>query len=276
LIIDIIFIHPAEKQRSTSYYHVIGGTFNSFKGDGVTMTNVDEDRKNRSVITDAEFNLLRAEARVNEFRFLALRNEAILCALRLFGKRRAEFGSSVLKSEISIPNTDPVEYTITKTYNPGMLRSSVWVDENYINFNFKVLKKHKSKLPEYLKRVSVEDPLAYPILRYINYLDGLEKEVTYFLPSAKNVFGNYIISYEKCLPSRCIYDVVRDAGNSAGVIVWPHLFRETAGSDEIKDDPSVFAIAKVMNRLNIHERTAWAYMERHVMSIVKSQQKEAS
>jgi len=215
------------------------------------MTNVDEDRKNRSVLSDREFNLLRAEARVNPFDFLALRNEALLCALRLFGKRRAEFGYSKV--------------------SPGLLRTDVWVDDYYINFNFKVLKKHKSKLPEYLKRVSVEDPLAYPILNYINYLDALEEEVTYFLPSAKNVFGNYIISYDKCLPDRCVYDVVRTLGNACGVIVWPHLFRETVGADEVEKDPSVYGVAKVMTRLNIHERTAWAYMERHVMNIVKSQ-----
>ncbi len=216
------------------------------------MTNIDKDRKNRSVLSAKEFNLLRAEARVNPFGFLAYRNEAMLCMLRLFGKRRAEYGCS--------------------GFSPGLLRDDVWVDEEYINFSFKVLKKHKFPLPEYLKKVSVKDSLAYPILNYINYLDNLDVKVDYFLPSAKNVFGNYIISHSKCLPSRCVYDVVRGLGDACGVVVWPHLFRETVGGEEISKDPSVYGVAKVANRLNIHERTAWAYMERYVMNIVKSEQ----
>ena len=69
---------------------------------------------------------------------------------------------------------------------------------------------------------------------------------------------------------------IRDSGNACGVIVWPHLFRETVGADEVMKDASVYGVAKVMTRLNIHERTAWAYMERHVMSIVKSQVNDLS
>lgn len=236
------------------------------------MTNVDKDRKNRSILTESEFDLLRAQARVNEFIFLAHRNEALLCSLRLFGKRRSEFGSSLLKRKVKIPNTDPQEYEIIKTENQGLLRSDVWVDENFINFNFKLLKKHKLKPPETVRRVSVKDPLAQPILNYIEYLDSLEKPVTYFFPTARNTFGNYSIQYDKCLHNRNIYDVVRGLGDAAGVVVWPHLFRETAGGEEIMDDPSAYGVAKVMNRLNITERTAWAYMERHVMSVVKSRQ----
>ena len=236
------------------------------------MTNVDADRKNRSILSRDEFDLLRAQARVNDYDFLALRNEAILCALRLFGKRRAEFGSSTLKKKIKAPDTDPQEYITEKTENPGLQRNAVWVDEHYINFSFKLLKKHKDKIPETVKRVSVKDPLAQPILKYIEYLDSLDKPVAYFFPSAKNTFGNYSILYDNCIPSRCIYDVVRELGDSAGVVVWPHLFRETAGGEEIMEDPSAYGVAKVMNRLNITERTAWSYMERHVMSVVKSRE----
>ena len=238
------------------------------------MTRVDKTRKNRSILSRREFELLRAEARTHKFDFLALRNEALLCALRLFGKRRAEFGSSVLRKEVPIPGTDPVKVRIVKTDNPGMLRDNVWVDELYINFRFTLLKKHKSKLQETVKSVSTEDPLSQPILRYLEHLDSLDTPVTYFLPSAKNVFGNYRISHKKCLPSRCVYDVVRDLGDACGVTVWPHLFRETVGADEVRRDSSVYGIGKVMKRLDIHERTAWAYVDRHVMNIVKSETPE--
>lgn len=238
------------------------------------MTRIDPSRKNRSVLSTQEFNLLRAEARGHPFEFLALRNEALLCALRLFGKRRAEFGSSVLRKKTAIPDTDPTEYTIVKTENPGMLRSAVWVDETYLNFSFKLLKKHKSKIPETVKSVSKQDPLAKPILDYIKYLDALNQPVKYFLPSAKNQFGHYVIKHEKGLPDRCVYDVVRTLGDACGVKVWPHLFRETVGADEVRKDPSVYGLSKVMRRLNIHERTAWAYIERHVTSVVKSEESQ--
>lgn len=238
------------------------------------MTNVDGDRKNRSILSTKEFELLRAEARTNPFDFLALRNEALLCALKLFGKRRAEFGSSVLKKKTPIPDTNPKEYIIEKTINDGLHRSNVWVDEEYINFNFKLLKKHKNKPQEKIKRVPIDDPLALPILTYLEYLDALNTPVKYFLPSAKNTFGKYWIQYDKCIPSRCVYDVVRELGDACGVIVWPHLFRETAGGSEIIKDPTVYGMAKVMNRIDVTDRTAFAYMERHVLSVIRSEEKE--
>lgn len=232
------------------------------------MTNVDDDRKHRSILSDTEFNLLRAQARVNDFDFLALRNEALLCCLRLFGKRRAEFGSSYLRH---IKKVDG-EKIIEKTYKDGMRRNEVWVDSHNINFNFRVLKKHGDKPLEIVRRVPVDDPLAQPILAYIKYLDTLKNPVNYFFPSAKNVFGNYIIQGDKNLPSRCVYDVVRDLGDACGVVVWPHLFRETAGGEEIIEDPSQYGVFKVTNRLDITERTAWAYMQRHIGSVVRSRE----
>ena len=86
-----------------------------------TLTNVDEDRKHRSILSDSEFNLLRAHARVNDFDFLALRNEALLCCLRLFGKRRAEFGSCYLTHLEKIDE----EKVKIKTYKDGIRRNEV-------------------------------------------------------------------------------------------------------------------------------------------------------
>ena len=123
-----------------------------------------------------------------------------------------------------------------------------------------------------MRRVPIDDPLAQPILAYIEYLDHLDNSVEYFFPSAKNVFGNYLIQGDKCLPSRCVYDVVRDLGDASGVVVWPHLFRETAGGEEIIEDPSQYGVFKVTNRLDVTERTAWAYMQRHISSVVRSRE----
>jgi len=230
------------------------------------LTNVDEGRKHRSILTDREFDLLRAQARLNEFPFLALRNEALLCCLRIFGKRRGEFGGCYLRHK------DRETGETVKIYKDGPRRNEVWVDQHNINFNFRVLKKHGDRPLEIVRRVPLDDPLAQPILQYMEYLDNLEASVEYFFPSAKNVFGNYLVQNDKCLPARCIYDVVRTLGDACGVTVWPHLFRETAGGEEIIEDPTQYGVAKVMNRLNVTERTAWAYMERHVMSVIRSRE----
>lgn len=234
------------------------------------MTNVDDDRKHRSILSYSEFNLLRAQARGNAFDFLAFRNEALLCCLSLFGKRRAEFGSCYLTH---LKEVDGEKVKI-KTYKDGMRRNEVWVDARNINFNFRILKKHGDKPLEKVRRVPVDDPLAKPILAYIEYLDHLDNPVEYFFPSAKNVFGKYLIQGDKCLPSRCVYDVVRDLGDACGVVVWPHLFRETAGGEEIIEDPSQYGVFKVTNRLDVTERTAWAYMQRHIGSVVRSRKTE--
>lgn len=234
------------------------------------MTRVDKDRKHRSILSGHEFNLLRAQARENDFKFLALRNEALLCCLRLFGKRRAEFGSCYLTHLEEIDG----EKVKVKTYKDGMRRNEVWVDTHNINFNFRILKKHGDKPLERVRRVPIDDPLAKPILAYIEYLDHLDDSVEYFFPSAKNVFGKYLIQGDKCLPSRCVYDVVRDLGDACGVVVWPHLFRETAGGEEIIEDPSQYGVYKVTNRLDVTERTAWAYMQRHIASVVRSRKTE--
>lgn len=236
------------------------------------MTNVDEDRKHRSILSGREFEALRIQARTHDFKFLALRNEAILCALRLFGKRRGEFGSCYL-THLEKQGEETVK---VKSYKEGIRRNEVWVDSHNVNVNFRVLKKHGSKPLDVVRRVPIDDPLAQPILKYIKYLDSLETPVEYFFPSAKNVFSNYIIQHDKCIPARCIYDVVRELGDACGVVVWPHLFRETAGGEEIIEDPSQYGVAKVMNRLNVTERTAWAYMQRHVMSVVRSKQNNTS
>ena len=63
--------------------------------------------------------------------------------------------------------------------------------------------------------------------------------------------------------------MVRDAGDAAGVKVWPHLFRETAGGEEARlAGDSLKGINNVMDRIDVTERTAWRYMNRYVKSII--------
>ena len=207
------------------------------------MTNVDLDRKARDILDDSEFSLILAQAKKNECEFLGYRNPAILCMLRITGKRREEIAA--------LENRD------------------VWVNRGLLQMNFMLLKKHREKPPQTVKRVSIEDPLTHDILEYLYYVKELEKNPVYFWPSVRNVFGNYVVEFDKGITGRTVYDVVRGSADSAGVVAWPHLFRETAGAEEVIKDPSLYGVYKVADRINVTERTAWNYMRRHAMNVIK-------
>lgn len=223
------------------------------------MTNVDEDRKTRDILDDDEFNLMLDQARDSECDFLGYRNPAILCVLRITGKRREEVAA--------------------------LEHKDVWVNRGLLQMNFMLLKKHRRKKlpdgtyedlppPTAIKRVSIEDPLTHDILEYIYYVKELDQKPRHFWPSVRNVFGNYVIEFDKGITGRTIYDVVRDSADKAGIVAWPHLFRETAGAEEVIKDPSLYGVYKVANRINVTERTAWNYMRRHAMNVIKRPYKE--
>jgi site-specific recombinase XerD len=206
------------------------------------MTNVDEDRGKRSILNGHEFDLLLAQARENECDFLQVRNPAVLCMVRITGKRRAEIAA--------------------------LKKDDVWVDDHYIYINFGLLKKHKDKVPYKVRAISVEDPFSLPILNYINYVDVNYPDSENFWIGVWPVFGNYVVRPDIGLTGRQVYNIVRKCGDMAGISVWPHLFRETAGGETIKSDPTVYGVKKVMDRIDVTERTAWAYMDRHVTSVI--------
>ena len=208
------------------------------------MTNVDPDRKVRDILSDAEFELMLAEARVNDSKFLASRNPAILCTARLTGKRRGEIA--------------------------GLRRFDVNVSDKLLLMNFGLLKKHKEKPPQVVKRIKLDNPYTKPIVEYVAYLDQRHPDAGALWPSVRNVFGNYKVYPDKGLCGKQIYNVIREIGDSVGVNVWPHLFRETAGGEEIIKDPSQYGVAGVMSRIDVTERTAWAYMARHVGSVIET------
>lgn len=196
-----------------------------------------------------------AQARVNDVEFLCKRNPAILCVLRLTGKRRKEIA--------------------------GLERKDVWVEGNLLAMNFKLLKKSRKHKrdngtivpagppPEKVRYVPLKDSLIPPILEYMKYLETEYPKATKFWLHVRPVFGVSIVFPNKGIQGRQVYNIVRDAGDAAGVKVWPHLFRETAGGEEArKAGDSLAGINKVMNRIDVTERTAWRYMDRYVKSII--------
>jgi len=224
------------------------------------MTRVDENRKVRPILSDIEFDLLLVQARVFPFHFLALRNTAILCMIRITGKRRKEISS--------------------------LTRRDVFLEKNRLAINFKLLKKSHRKIlpdgtikpasppPNKVRYIPFKDPLVPPILEYKEYIDKHYKESKEFWLHVRPVFGQYIVYPNKGIQGRQIYNVVRKTGDMAGVTVWPHLFRETAGAEEIIRDPTPMGMSKVMTRIDVTERTAWNYVERYVTSVIDREYEE--
>ena len=116
------------------------------------------------------------------------------------------------------------------------------------------------------KSVPLNDPLSKPVLRYVDYLRNRRVEPKFLFPSGKSVFGNYFLIQNKHLTGRQIFNIVRGISDS----IWPHLFRETVGSDVIKADPTIIGAFKVMNRLDLENyETGFHYLKRYASDIIQ-------
>jgi site-specific recombinase XerD len=208
------------------------------------MTNVrnSEVRENRqNVITEEEFEeaLYNAEQIPNEF--LRLRACAVLCLLRLTGKRRGEIAILPLEN--------------------------FKVEKGFLNITFILEKKRKEKTLQKLstKSVALTHPLVRPILQYLDYLNKQNPKPKYFLPQAKSVFGSIVINPEQHISGRQVFNIVRGLSES----IWPHLFRETVASDIIKEDDSIISAFKVQRRLDLEDfRTGFRYLKRFATDII--------
>lgn len=194
------------------------------------------------MITDSEFQTMLNRAAEIKNKFLRLRAKALLCLLRLTGKRR---------SEIAILECD-----------------SFKIEKGFLNITFTLLKKRKGTvLPKQAsKSIPLSDPLTEPILVYLEYLNSLKTKPKYFLPRVKSVFGSaWIICIDSHITGRQVFNIVRDFSEK----VWCHLFRETAASDVIKTDPSIIGAFKVMRRLDLKDyRTGFNYLKRFASDII--------
>jgi integrase len=199
----------------------------------------------QKVITEEEFEeaLYKAEQIPNEF--LRLRACAVLCLLRLSGKRRGEI--AVL----------PLE--------------NFKVEKGFLNITFILEKKRKGHVLQKLstKSISLTHPLVRPILQYLEYLNNMKPKPKYFLPQAKSVFGYIVIIPDKHISGRQVFNIVRECSET----FWPHLFRETVASDIIKEDDSIIAAFKVQRRLDLEDfRTGFRYLKRFATDIIAEEE----
>jgi integrase len=206
------------------------------------VTNPGKLRKDRKdVIGDAEFKAMLLKASRLPYYF-ELRLTALLCLLRLTGKRRGEIAKLETQDFDVQPSLIAVTFTLEKKRRGSVLSHRV------------------------TKGLPLSDPLTTPILEYLNYLKSLEPVPKFFFPSGHAVFGTgYAIDPDNQLSGRHVLSLVRQVSDMA----WPHLFRETAGAEIIKNDPTIIGVFKVKQRLD-HEdlKTSMRYLQRYAMDVI--------
>jgi hypothetical protein len=103
------------------------------------------------------------------------------------------------------------------------------------------------------------------VLEYLDYLRSLNPFPKFWLPSGKSAFGYYTINSDRHLSDRAVFNIVRGTSET----IWPHLFRETAASDIVKQDNSIISAIKVQKRLDLEDmRTGFNYLQRFAKDII--------
>jgi len=216
----------------------------------LTFIRGSESRVNRkTVITNHEFQQLLNRANQIQDEFLRKRALALLCVLRLTGKRREEVARLELED--------------------------VKVEDAYLNLRFTLEKKRKGTIltRQATKKVPLTDPLTKLILDYLEHLNNLKPKPKYFFPRVKSVFGYPVIQADAHISGRQIFNIIRSLSDK----VWCHLFRETVASDIIKQDNSIIAAFKVMRRLDLEDyRTGFRYLKRFAEDIIVREQTKES
>jgi len=202
----------------------------------------------KTVIDEAEFQEMLKQTWQIKDTFLRLRATALLCLLRLTGKRRSEMATLEL--------------------------DSFKVENGFLNVTFTLLKKRKETLltRQATKSIPLTDPLTRPILEYIDYLNNLNARPKFFFPRLKSLFGqSYILLASEHIQGRQIFNLVRNLTEAA----WPHLFRETVASDVVKQDPTIIAAFKVQRRLDLESvNTGFNYLRRFSSDIIRREEQQ--
>jgi site-specific recombinase XerD len=212
------------------------------------MTNVRNSKlrtERQTVITEEEFEEALFEANKITDTFLKLRARALLCLLRLSGKRRGEIAQLPL--------------------------DNLKAEDKFLKVTFILEKKRKGHVlqKQALKSIPLSEPLSKPILEYLEYLTGLNPKPKFFLPRAKSVFGKVTINTESHIGGRQVFNIVRGLSQT----IWPHLFRETVASDIIKKDNSIISAFRVQRRLDLEDfRTGFSYLKRFASDIIAKEE----
>jgi len=235
-------------------------------------------KERKTVVSEEEFKEMLAKADRLKPEFFALRAKALLCILRLTGKRRGEVAQLQLddfKVEGGFLN---ITFRLEKKKRGFKLCPNCGV-KNVKEAKFcrqcgfdlsNAPVQRRGKQAESVKAVPLSDPYVKPILDYISSLEKLEPKPKYVFPTVKSLFGSDLIIYpNQHLTGRQIFNIVRGLSD----LVWPHLFRETVASDIVKQDPTLIGAFKVQRRLDLESfQTSFNYLRRYAADIIQRQQ----
>lgn len=223
-------------------------------GEVQVLTNVGGRRKGKTVFTEAELARMNRQTVIEDSEFseamnkadelketfFRLRARAVLCLLRLTGKRRGELAMLPL--------------------------DNFKVEGEFLLVTFILEKKRKGNVLQKLstKQISLSDPLTRPIIEYLAYLKTFQ--VSWFLPRASSPFGSTVVIINEHVSGRQVFNMVRSLGEN----LWPHLFRETAAADVIKQDNSIMGAFKVQRRLDLEDtQTGFNYLKRFAYDLIQ-------
>jgi len=182
-------------------------------------------------------------------KFFSLRTRAILCIFYLTGKRRSEVCRLELNDIEASGGVLNIAFTLSKKRRESVLTKRA------------------------IKTIPLTDPLTHPITEYLYYLKAMNPPPRYLLPACKPVFGSgYVIDGETHIGGRQLLNLVRQVSEDA----WPHLFRETAGAEIVKHDPTIVGVFKVKQRLD-HEnlQTSMRYLARYANDVINREESKS-
>ena len=218
------------------------------KEDMEHWTQAEKDRFNRkTVISDEEFQEMLNRAEEITDKFFRLRALALLCVLRLTGKRREE----IARLEMN----------------------DVKIENNLLNLTFTLEKKRKKKVltSQATKAIPISDPYARSILNFHEYLATLNPSPKFFFPRMKSVFGHNIMMLDCHISGRQLFNIVRSLSQE----VWCHLFRETVAADVVKSDSTIIGAFRIQRRLDLDDyRTGFNYVRRFASDVIQRELKE--
>ncbi|MBA7485037.1 hypothetical protein ES707_20571 [subsurface metagenome] len=202
----------------------------------------------KDVIGDEEFSAMMQKANKILEQFYRLRTLALLCILRLTGKRRSE----VARLEVS----------------------DFKIEEGFLHVTFTLSKKRKKTTitKRSTKSIPLSDPLTKPIIEYLEYLENLDPQPRYFFPQTKRMWGQeFVINSNQRISGRQIFNLVRKVSDR----VWCHLFRETAAAEIVKSDPTIIGAFKVQRRLDLESvQTGFNYVRRFASDVIMRELKK--
>jgi len=240
-------------------------------------------RKNRRDVIEAkEFQTTVNQAGLIKDKFLQMRSVALLCLLRLTGKRRGEI-ATVRLDDVKIENhLLSVTFSLEKkkrhfkrcpACNEKNTSRAMFCKECGVSLET-VEPQSTHKDTRATKDIPLNDPLTQPIVKYIELLKERPTIPKFLFPSTKSVFGqSYVILSDEHLKGRQVFNLIRNLSSE----IWVHLFRETVGADIIKKDASIVGAFRVQRRLDLEDmKTGLRYLARYANDVIMRSELEAA